>query len=99
MQPIAHNPPIMPAKKFVKTCNAMFETKCPIKLEGMVINVYLDVNLIKLKLKFCTVFLIFLKFKNVINVMDKKKDIIIEFMPTIGVKIIKLKSSTTEPKT
>ena len=97
VQTIAIPPPINPAKKFVKTCNKMFETKWPIKLQGVIMSEYFIVVFIKFMFKFGTAFCVFLVFSSVIAVMDKKKEIITELIPTNGVNTTKLKIKIAEP--
>ena len=90
-------PPTSPAKKFVKNFSKMLETKCPSKLQGVIIKEYCIVVAIKFIFSVGTAFLILRMFKSVIIVIDKKKEIITAFMPTIGVKITKDKINTAEP--
>lgn len=90
-------PPIKPEKKGVKKCNRIFDVKLPSKLVGIAIKMNFMINDTNLKLKFGRVFLIFAIFKMEIVVIERKKETIIEFIPIIGVKTIKLINKIIEP--
>ena len=91
-------PPIHAEIKLLKMFKQIFDIKCPNKLVGIIIKEYLNVKLNKLNLIFGIDFFIILMFNAVVVNIDRKKDIIIEFMPTSGVNAIKETNNTTEPK-
>ena len=90
-------PPMSPEKKDVNICKQIFDIKWPIKLAGITIRKYFEINFIILRLRFGTVFFIILIFSAVIVLIDRKNDNIIEFIPTSGVKTTRLRNSTIEP--
>ena len=83
--------------KLLKICKQIFEIKCPIRLEGITSNVYLNVVEIKFNSRFGTAFFIFLRFNNVINVIEIKNATMMLFIPIRGVKVIKQTNSSSEP--
>ena len=95
---IAIPPPMQAVKNGLSIVNVMFDTKCPNRLEGKIIKVYLNVILNRFMDKFGITDFIFLKFKSVITPIDKKNEITTELMPMSGVVTTKLTSNTTEPK-
>ena len=96
-QIMAVTPPITAEKKLLNVCKHMLETKCPRMLDGAMINEYLNEVPIRFTDKFGTTFLIFLMFRSVINVIDKKNETIMLLIPISGVKIIRLANKTNEP--
>ena len=94
---IATNPPATAEKKKFKKFWQMFEIKCPNKLQGIIIKQYFDIVEVKLRDRSPISDLIFLMFKKLINDIDKKKEIIMLWIPTSGVKIIKQANRRAEP--
>lgn len=90
-------PPTTAEKKLLRKCRQMFETKCPKRPQGKANIKYLALVFNKLNLKFGNTFFILFKLSKLIVLIDKKNEIIIEFMPTRGVKIIRDINNTTEP--
>ena len=94
---IAIEPPITADIKLLKMCRQIFETKLPSILDGAIIKEYLKEVFIILILRFGIVLLIFLIFRIVIIDIERKKEIIMLFIPTNGVNIIKLANKTADP--
>jgi len=94
---IAVLPPITAEKKLLKMCKQIFEMKCPNKLEGAIINEYLNEIPIKFMFMLGITFLIFLKFKRVVSVIEIKKETIMLFIPIIGVKTINETNKAIDP--
>ena len=76
----------------------MFDTKCPSKLHGIIMKQYFVIVDVKLSDKSPISAFIFFKFKKLISDIDKKKEIIMLWIPTSGVKIIKQAKRRREPK-
>ena len=98
VETIAIPPPIKAEKNGVNTYKHILEIKCPSRLQGIIISEYLIVRENKLSEKFGIALFMFLIFKSAIKLIDEKNEIIIEFMPTSGVNIIKHANNNIEPK-
>ena len=94
---IETDPPISPAKNFVKKFKQILDTRLPNKEQGREVSIYLISNLKYLNLKSGIAFLIFDKLSKVIVDIERKNETITELIPINGVKIIKLDSNITEP--